>query len=221
MLFKKSSKSKIFCLSMQRTGTTSVGQFFKNHNYKVADWDISHKNNWSTNWEQGDFETIFNSKDFRNNQVYEDAPWWLPEFYKVLYHRFPNSKFILFTRNEDDWFNSMLSHSKGRILGNTKRHCKVYRREEDFYNLFSDEMKRLKYDEKRIDNLLELKGYEAHYKNIYRIRNQEIKDFFVKNAPNSLFTCELEDSQKWKKLADFMNIKVSEDFEVHENKSKK
>lgn len=220
MLLKKRSKSKIFCLSMQRTGTTSVGQFFKNHNYKVADWDISNKNNWSYSWEQGDFETIFNSKDFKKNQVYEDAPWWLPEFYKVLYHRFPKSKFILFTRNEDAWFDSMMSHSGGKILGNTKRHCKVYRREEDFYKIFPDQFQRLEYNEKSIDNLLELKGLDKHYKEIYRIRNQEIKDFFLKNAPESLFTCELEDSEKWKNLANFMNIE-SNDFDVHENKSKK
>ncbi len=219
MLFKKSRKSKIFCLSMQRTATTSVGQFFKEQNHKVADWNISYKNQWSYSWEQGDFETIFKSKDFKNNQVFEDDPWWLPEFYKVLYHRFPNSKFILFTRNEDAWFNSMLSHSKGKIPGNTKRHSKVYRRESDFYNLFSEPKRRLEYDERSIDNLLELRGYEKHYKDIYRIRNQEIKDFFAKNAPESLFSCELEDPQKWKKLAVFMKIDVADDFEVHENKS--
>lgn len=220
MLFKSKNQSKIFCVSMQRTGTTSVGQFFKNHNYRVADWGISHKNKWSYSWEQGDFETIFNSRDFKDKQVFEDAPWWLPEFYKVLFHRFPNAKFILFTRNEDAWFNSMMSHSGGKILGNTKRHCKVYRREEDFYNLFPNQIKRLEYSGKNIDNLLELKGFEEHYKGIYRIQNKEIKDFFAKNAPDSLFTCELEDSEKWKKLSNFMNIKRSDNFDVHENQSK-
>lgn len=221
MLFKKAKKTKIFCISMQRTGTTSVGQFFKNQNFKVADWGISHMNKWSYYWEEGDFETIFNSKDFRNNQVYEDSPWWLPEFYKILYHRFPNSKFILFTRNEDDWFNSMVSHSKGKIPGNTKRHCKVYRRETDFYNLFSEPKERIHYNEMSIDNLLELRGYEKHYKDIYRIRNQEIKDFFARKKSDALFTCELEDPEKWKKLGQFLNLIVPDDFEIHKNKSSK
>src|SRR5690554_7497619 len=112
MLFKRVNKSKIFCLSMQRTGTTSVGKFFKEYGFKVAGWNVSNRNKWSYSWELGDFETIFNSKDFKDNQVFEDDPWWLPEFYKVLYHRFPDSKFILFTRNEDAWFNSMMNHSR-------------------------------------------------------------------------------------------------------------
>lgn len=218
MFFKKDN-TKIFCLSMQRTGTTSVGEFFKINNYKVAGWPVSNKNKWSYYWENGDFEKIFKSKDFINNQVFEDDPWWLPEFYKVLYHRFPKAKFILLTRDPNTWFQSMLSHSNGKILGNTKRHCKVYRREEDFYNLI-DENELSNYNEKNIDNLLSLEGYDEHYKAIYELRNKEIISFFNKVSPNSLFTCKLEDPLKWKKLAQFMKIEISENFEVHANKSK-
>lgn len=219
MFFKK-KKNKIFCISMQRTGTTSVGEFFKKNGFKVADWPMSFKNKWSYHWEQGDFETIFNSEDFKNNQVFEDDPWWLPEFYKVLYHRFPDTKFILLTRDEDAWFKSMLSHSKGQNPGNTKRHCKVYRREEDFYQLISDDQLK-DYDEKSIDNLLSLRGYEDHYKTLYSIRNKEIMEFFNKNAPESLFVAKLEDPNKWQKLGEFFNIKISADLEVHANKSNK
>lgn len=219
-LFFKANKAKIFCLSMQRTGTTSVGEYFKKSNFNVANWPLSNKNKWSYYWENGDFETIFNSEDFKNNQVFEDDPWWLPEFYKILYHRFPKAKFILFTRDTDAWFKSMLSHSNGMILGNTKRHCKVYRREKDFFELFDKEA-RLAYNEKEIDNLLSLKGYDDHYKNIYETRNREIRDFFEKNARESLFECTLEDPLKWKKLSEFMGIETSEGFEVHENKSNK
>ena len=218
-MFIKKKQDKIFCISTQRTGTTSVGQFFKYFDYKVADWSISHKNNWAFYWEQGDFETIFNSKNFQNNQVFEDAPWWAPEFYKVLYHRFPNSKFILFTRDSVKWFNSMLSHSEGKILGNTKRHCKVYRREEDFYNLMN-ENERLFYNETKIDNLLSLKGYKDHYINLYELRNREIIEYFNKTSPDSFLHCQLEDDNKWKKVGFFLKIKIPNNFEVHENKSK-
>jgi hypothetical protein len=210
--------NKIFCLSTQRTGTTSVGVFFKQFGYKVADWTISNKNKWSYKWDRGDFEAIFNSKDFKNNQVFEDDPWWLPEFYKVLYHRFPNAKFILFTRNPEDWFKSMEKHSNGKTLGNTKRHCKVYRRELDFYNLL-DYNERLHYDEKQIDNLLSLDGYKEHYIKLYNLRNTEIIEFFKKENSKSLVHCELEDKNKWKKLGDFFKLDVPENFEVHANKS--
>jgi len=177
-IFKK-KQVKIFCISTQRTGTTSVGDFFKHFGYKVADWPISNMNNWSYYWENGDFETIFNSKNFKNNQVFEDDPWWLPEFYKVLYHRFPKAKFILFTRDPEKWFSSMLNHSGGRILGNSKRHCKVYRREEDFYTLMN-EKGNLNYNEKEIDNLLSLIGYKEHYiKNFVYSTFRSEKRFYI------------------------------------------
>ena len=218
-MFKK-NKPKIFCISMQRTGTTSVGQFFKDFGYHVADWPMSHKNKWSFSWEQGDFESIFNSKDFKNNQVFEDDPWWLSEFYKVLYHRFPNAKFILLTRDSQDWFNSMLSHSGGKILGNTKRHCKVYRRESEFNKLVTGN-DLLNYNEKAIDNLLSLEGKDEHYKAIYETRNKEVKMFFEKYAPDSFFSCELKDQLKWQKLGDFVGVNVPDNYAVHSNKSEK
>jgi len=213
------NKEKIFCISMQRTGTTSVGEFFKHFDFKVADWPTSNRNKWSYYWEQGDFEKIFNSSEFKKNKVFEDDPWWLPEFYKVLYHRFPKAKFILFTRDSEAWFNSMLNHSKGKTLGNTKRHCKVYRREEDFFNFINKEELEI-YNEKVIDNLLSLRGYDEHYKRLYEIRNKEVVDFFKKQSPNSLFVCRLEDSLKWQKLAKFMNIKIPSNFSIHANQSK-
>lgn len=202
---------------MQRTGTTSVGEFFKLNGYKVADWYVSNHNKWSHDWGNGDFEKIFNSKNFKDNQVFEDDPWWLPEFYKVLYHRFPDAKFILLTRNSDKWFQSLLNHSDGQTLGNTELHCKAYRRENDFYNLKKN---KLQYKEETADNLLPLVGYEEHYKSIYETRNREVINFFNKNNPTALFVGELEDSSKWQKLGIFMNIEIAEDFDIHANKSK-
>lgn len=209
---------KLFCISAQRTGTTSVGQFFRHFGYDVADWDISNTNTWSYYWEQGDFERIFDSADFKSNQVFEDAPWWLPEFYKVLYHRFPGSKFILFTRNPEAWFESMLKHSGGMVPGNTRRHCKVYHREEEFYNLFGEEELK-SYDGNLIDNLLSLKGHEAHYISWYNLRNREIFEFFDSQDKGRLFHSTLEDVNKWQKLGEFLNIDVPDGFEIHANKS--
>ncbi len=204
---------------MQRSGTTSVGVFFKKFGYAVADWPTSRRNKWSYFWEQGNMEAIFNSEDFKKNQVFEDDPWWLPEFYKVLYHRFPGSKFILFTRDKDAWFDSMVSHSKGKVLGNTKRHCKIYRREDDFYRL-KESQGLDDYNEKKIDNLLSLEGHREHYTSIYHRRNEEIKEFFSDKDSSCFFICTLEDPEKWKKLGAFMEIEIPEGFDVHANKSK-
>ena len=134
---KITPSKKIFCISFQRTGTTSVGGFFKQFGYVSRGWPACVKNDWSRLWYDGDYESIFSSKDFKTGQLFEDSPWWHPEFYKV----------------------------------------------------------------------------------IYKLHNKEVVDFFNTLSPSSLFTCNLDDQQKWSKLGQFVGIEVPDDFEVHLNKS--
>ena len=211
---------KIFCISMQRTGTTSVGGFFKHYNYYTMGWPQCVKNDWHRLWYNGNYEKIFSSWDFKTGQVFEDSPWWHPEFYKVLFHRFPKSKFILLTRDPDKWFASMVSHSSGNVLGGPIRHCKIYRREWDFYSLFDTDSISSKSGES-VNKEMNLAEKEQHYKEIYTLHNKEVIDFFNEFSPNSLFTCRIEDKQKWVKLGNFVGIDVHSDFEVHLNKSKR
>lgn len=217
MLFSK-SQPKIFCISFQRTGTTSVGRFFKEFGYQVASWDKERSALWSYYRFTGNIEAIFTSKDFKKHQVFEDNPWWELDFYRVLYHRFPNAKFILFTRDADKWFDSMLSHSKGKNLGNAFRHSKIYRREEEFYKSFPNENH---YETaKIIDNRLPLnESHREHYKRIYTIRNKEIIEFFKVFSPHSLFVANLEDNDKWQRLGQFIGFQVPDNYSMHANKS--
>lgn len=203
---------------MQRTGTTSVGNFFSHFGFSVSRWSDSKKSQWSKLWYEGDLESIFKSDYFKSTQLFEDGPWWFPDFYKILYHRFPNSKFILFTRDSESWFKSMLSHSNGQTLGNTKIHSKVYRREKEFYEaLETNNNSKLLKDNSQIK--LSLIGFEQHYRNLYEIRNKEIIAFFEKHNPNRLIHCDLSDVNKWQKLGSFLKIDVPKNFEVHSNKS--
>jgi hypothetical protein len=213
------ANTKIFCVSVQRTGTTSVGEFFKHFGYKVSTWNVSYPNKWSYNWYNGDYERIFSSKDFKSHQVFEDDPWWLPGFYKVLYHRFPDSKFVLFTRDSQSWFESMKKHSGGKTLGNTRRHCKVYLREKEFYHHL-DNTPGFNPAESEVDNLLGLEGMDEHYKMIYDLHNRQVVEFFEKFSPKSLFVGKLEDPEKWQKMGNFFGLPVPPDLEVHANKSK-
>jgi hypothetical protein len=211
---------RIFCISMQRCGTTSVGDFFEYFGYQVSRSSDSKKNHWSRLWYNGDFESIFKSEEFKSFQIFEDYPWWFPEFYKILYNKFPNSKFILFTRDSESWFQSMLSHSKGQTLGNTKIHCKLYRREKEFYQKFEGDSD-INISLDKYDNLLNLKEHEKHYKDLFETRNKEIINYFEEHDPSRLIHCDLNDSKKWQKLGDFFDIPVPNEFNVHSNKSYK
>lgn len=210
-------KPKIFCISFQRTGTTSVGKFFEQNGFNVATYYVSKRNEWSLSWFKGDYQNIFNSIDFKSNQVFEDDPWWCMDFYKVLYHQYPNSKFILIERDSDKWFDSMVSHSDGRNLGNTYRHSKIYRRESEYYSLGHEN----KYSS-LIDNLLPLnEDHREHYKSIYELKNKEVKEFFREFDSKRLFNTTLENPDKWHEMAKYFNFKIPHDYEVHANKSKK
>ncbi len=216
MFFKK--KEKVFCISFQRTGTTSVGEFFLKHGFSVATWNVSVKNNWTKYWFEGDYESIFNSTDFKKNTVFEDNPWWCLDFYKILYHRFPKAKFILFTRDSNKWFDSMVSHSNGKTLGNTYVHCKIYDREQEFHHKFPNYL----YQNHTIDNLLEIiESNREHYIKLYENRNREVIAFFNRNNNSRLILLKLEDGDKWQKLGLFFKIKVEPLFSIHANASKK
>lgn len=210
--------SKIFVISFQRTGTTSTGQFFEQHGFNLAPWGVSRRNNWTINWFKGDYDKIFKSLDFKINTVFEDDPWWCQDFYKVLFHRFPRAKFVLLERDPDKWFDSMISHSNGKSLGNTHRHASIYRREKEIFekqtilnNAYSREL----------DNQLTLEEkHRNHYKEIYMARNNEIKIFFEKFGPDRIFLGNLEDKFVWQKMGEYFGICVTEGYSVHANKSK-
>lgn len=215
---KTENTAKIFCISFQRTGTTSVGKFFIDHGYPVATWAVCLNNSWTGYWFDGDYERIFNSPDFQKSTVFEDGPWSCLDFYKILYHRFPNSKFILFTRDSDKWFDSMKAHSSGKTLGNTYRHSRIYNREAEFDEKLGE---KYSYSEGMSDNLLEInESHREHYKKVYRVRNNDILNFFDRHDRSRLIHCELEDKEKWKKLGAFFNITIQDGLEVHENASK-
>ncbi len=214
---KRKNHEKIFCISIQRTGTTSTGQFFKDHDYKVATWGTSSKNNWGLKYFSGDYNGILKSRAFKANQVFEDGPWWVGDFYKYLYHLFPYSKFILLERDPDKWFDSMVSHSKGKTLGNAYRHCIIYGRENEVSN---NEIVCKDAYSASINNLLELnEEHRDHYKRIYVNKNRAVKLFFEFHDPNRLFTCRLEDPNLWQKMGRYFNIDVEDNYRVHSNRS--
>lgn len=211
---------KIFCISLQRTGTTSTGSFFKDHGYIVATYNVSKENSWSPIFFGGDYERIFKSRDFRISQVFEDDPWWLGDFYKFLYHRFPTSKFILLERDANQWFDSMISHSEGRTLGNTHLHCANYQRLRDLYETTNGRPEHAYTG--IIDNALPLgETQRAHYTSFYKIRNEEVKLFFRHHDGGRLFNANLDEDGLWQKMGQYFQFDVAPEYNIHINKSSK
>lgn len=109
------SKSKVFCIGRNKTGTTSIAKLLKNHGYFVAPQWPAEK--LVDDWAKRDFRRLFKFVKYRG-QAFQDIPFSLPDTYKALDKKFPNSKFILTVRDSaDQWYNSLIRfHSK--IYGN-------------------------------------------------------------------------------------------------------
>ena len=204
-------KGKIFCLSMQRSGTTSVGQFFEQWGLKHATQPLSRDRQWSRHWYNGNFDAIFSDPVFQEHEVFEDSPFWFPDFYKYVYHRVPGSKFILLHRDPDSWFKSMVRHSQGFTPGRSDIHAKVYRREDDLRWL----TEHIPGFERGPSRGMTLFDKASHYKAHYVRHNIEVQSFFENNAPDALFCAKLSDPEVWKKMAEWLRLPITKNVELY------
>lgn len=208
------STSPVFIVSVQRTGTKSQGQFFRELGYDVASWRESRDNNWTEYAIIQNYDPIFTSAEFRSNVVFEDAPWCLPGFFKYLFWEFPDSGFVFIERDPDKWFDSMKSHSGGKTIGRTHTHCIVYDRLNEFYK--NRESLGL-YFQSRPNGLSLGERHREHYKNVYKNYMRELRCFFDYFDPEyeRIFWGHLEDPEIWHKLGRFFGHSVPKDYELH------
>jgi hypothetical protein len=93
---------KIFCIGYPRTGTVSIIEAFKMMGYKKV-WHFDSQNYRET---VNALETgIFCDKILNSHDVFADVP--ICCIYKNLDKLYPDSKFILTTREKNSWFDSI------------------------------------------------------------------------------------------------------------------
>lgn len=206
---------KVFCLSMQRTGTTSVGRFLRDNDFNVCGWRESKLLKLSEHWYDGNYDALFDSIELGGYNGFEDSPWYYPGFEREIFPRYPHAKYILIERDPDSWFRSMMTHSGGMNPGATHIHARIYDREADLENLRRDK------NWKDSDwNGLELSGRSVHYTRIYRDRNTRCREY-LQSVGADLYLGNLE-QMDWEKIADFIGIDHPKlkSTSTHANKSK-
>jgi hypothetical protein len=208
-------RRRVFCLSMPRNGTGSVARLLRDVGLATSVPSADAVRGWIDAWHRGDFEAIFASDAFRQADVLVGAPWCLPEFYKVLFQRFPGARFVLLTREPDGWFRSLEAAGDGLATGDNRTHAKAFRRELDFLR----QVNAGEIDDRRDDRgrMLSLRGQAAHYCEIYRLHNSEVMGFFGRHAPAALHWGELEDPRKWQRLAAFLGVPLPAGYQCHLN----
>lgn len=168
-------KQKVFVIGFNKTGTTTIEKVLRDFGYIMG-----HQMKASglfDEYSKRDYSGLF--KLCESAEAFQDIPFSHPDIYKVLDERFPNSKFILTVRNdEEQWFNSMVKfHSK--VIG----HGHVPKRE-DFLN---DPTVYKGWRWKVHTSIFGENLYDKeHYTQIYLKHNEDVQKYFAHRSEDLL-----------------------------------
>lgn len=111
MKFIKAPKEKIFCIGRNKTGTTSLEQALLELGYTFGDQKKAEL--LIDPYAKGDFKKIV--KFCRTATAFQDVPFSWPYTWLFLYEAYPNAKFILTVRDEEDWYRSITSFHSNKF----------------------------------------------------------------------------------------------------------
>lgn len=104
---RKYPQQKIFCVGLNKTGTTSLGDALEAMQYRRFGWDPGPCSKLLLNWYESRFEKFVETA--LRYDAFEDLPW--PLVFKQMDDVFPNAKFILTIRkSSEEWLDSMQVH---------------------------------------------------------------------------------------------------------------
>ncbi len=176
--------TRIFGIGMHKTATTSLHAALKILGIDSAHWKDAH---WAKAiWDE--MTTWGRSGTLERHYALSDLP--IPLLYQQLDVAYPGSKFILTTRNERDWLQSVRNHwshdsNKFRWAWST--------------DPFSHKVHKLLYGQKGFDTEIFLARYRRH--------NAEVLQYF-KNRPQDLLVMDMDQDPGWAGLCDFLGQPV-------------
>jgi len=108
--FNVHGKQKIFCVGLNKTGTTSLKIAMNDLDYVVGNQRKAEA--MIGDWANRDFNRLI--KYCKTAQFFQDSPFSKPFTYQIIDQAYPNSLFILTIRdNAEQWYNSLTKfHAK-------------------------------------------------------------------------------------------------------------
>jgi hypothetical protein len=170
--------NKIFEIGLKKTGTTSLKTAFQVLNIPSVGWNEKKYNLWKRNGISEGFLNVINRK-----QAFSDGPWHDCD-YRILDQKFPNSKFIILERNNDDWIRSKEKHESPLYNAN---------------DIGSDWLSK----EWITDRENHIKRELMYKENKYNA----IKEYF-KDRPNDLLVMNICEGEGWEKLCPFLGVSM-------------
>lgn len=165
------AKSKIICIGLHKTATSSLDVALKEYGYRVAGYfGINDPKVAEVALSQG-IEIL------EDNDAAQDDPWYL--IYKGLDLAYPNSRYILTTRDSNKWIKSCVQHFGGS----------------------RNEVRRWFYGEGKDDPI----GNEEHWIKTKERHEADVREYFRKR-PESFIEIDITAGDDWDKLGPFLGI---------------
>ncbi len=177
---------KVIGLGFHKTGTKTLATCLRMLGYN----HISCNKVAFLLYQESEIRTLL--KIMRYFDSFEDWPW--PFVYKEAYQAFPESKFILTTRmDEETWFRSLSNHVKRGAGGTFKYRKYIYG-----------------YENPDDNKSLHIQKYNEH--------NMNVREFF-KDKPESLLEVCWERGDGWQQIGRFLDLDTSGLPFPHANKA--
>ena len=212
MILKK-EKAKIFCIGLNKTGTTSLEKALESFGYQMGDQTKAEF--LLKDWHQRNFNAII--KFCKKAEAFQDIPFSLPYTYMFLDQYFKDAKFILTVRDSSDqWYNSITKYhaklwSKDKITTPTEEELKSanYRYRGWAYEaikyMFNTTNKNL-YDKESL-----IKYYDNH--------NYQVQRYF-ESFPEKLLVINVSKPEDYQALCNFLDKTPQGNNFPWENKTK-
>jgi hypothetical protein len=205
-----SNKAKVFCIGLNKTGTTSMAKTLNDLGYIVGSQRLAEL--LLDDWGNRDFRSLINY--CYTAQAFQDIPFSLPYSFQALDGYFPNSKFILTVRDySEQWYNS-LTQFHAKFFGKGKIPTINELKEADYiypgyiYKLFTWTFNTPEEDPYNKNMLI----------SNYEIYNAVVQDYF-KFRPEVFLMINLSESDSYQKLCKFLGKPYHNETFPHENKT--
>lgn len=201
--------NKVFSIGFNKTGTTSLEAILQEYNFRMP-YQGTQEKILTTSASKLEYRKIRGFID--KFDAFQDLPFSNGMFFIACDALFPNSKFILTVRDEDEWFRSLL-----------RFHKKVFQFDDE-KSLSEDFLKKItlgveeEYVYKAMKRMItivdenyiptprwDLLYNEEYFKYIYRERNKNIVRYFSER-PDKLLIVDLTKEKDTEKICNFLNI---------------
>lgn len=204
-------RPKVFCVGLNKTGTTSLQKEMELQGYVVGNQRQAEL--LFDDWVKRDFRRII--RYCRTAQFFQDAPFSLPYTFMAVDQAFPVSKFILTLRdNAEIWYNSLVRfHSKLWGNGNIPPTSEDLRNATYIYKGFPYHSRFC------VNNVPEEDPYNKNVLiDYYNTHNKNVIDYF-RHRPNELLVINLKIAEDYSRFCKFIGCKQIRDHFPWENRT--